>query len=577
MRLSRSLFASALLVTLAGACTDPPIDEDVFPPKGIMSGTVSYMGPLPCSKGGHVVGNAILTLFNENALPPPTGLGLSAHRLVVVPGDVLFAGVAHMIPKSTTGDLECPPEGVNVQVSAPWVIGPVDPGVYQIRAFFDYDGDWHAAFKFANMVTKGDVAGGAIANISEALTGGPVKYQGIEVGHRREDGTYFIPEDGYLAQNVAVLLAARVPINRPYFHVSEMRVGGDANGVPPTIPLPTDDQMTMPADYRLHNADPMKVHDSLYWFRFQAGLPEAEVPAASTDPFLFRLGDPFLVQRYDANKDGVIDNKDHITGTTLPVTALGPVISLTKLDRENDPSNLWRITQNVPRVLTSLVVTSPNMTTLALGLMGAVCSGSQTCVAGKCCTDATGTDCLPDKECFDVPVPLDSIRGYMRPSAVCIENAADPKSKTIIVTPHEFDQQDPPKPVVSDVEATRNDIAEQLSRHIDGVEFVYGCLPPGKFALNVIYPSTGQAWSIPNESGICMPGENPGDMTCGSRDRLESQFRTVDIAPASDPAYCNSLRERLDEYDPIREYCLTPKERAAYINGTLWGGDPDPL
>jgi hypothetical protein len=524
-----------------------------------------------------VVGNAILTLFDENALPPPTGLGLSAHRLVVVPGDVLFAGVAHMIPKSATGDLECPPEGVNVQVSAPWVVGPVDAGVYQIRAFFDYDGDWHAAFKFANMVTKGDIAGGAIANISEALSGGPVKYQGIEVGHRREDGSLFIPEDGYLAQNVAVLLAAPVPINRPYFHISEMRVGGDANGVPPTIPFPTDDQLAMPADYRLHNADPMKVHDSLYWFRFQAGLPEAEVPAASADPFLFRLGDPFLVQRYDANKDGVIDAKDHITGTTLPVTALGPVISLTKLDRENDPTNLWRITQNVPRVLTSLVVTSPNMTTLALGLMGATCSASQTCVAGKCCTDETGTDCVENKECFDVPVPLDSIIGYMRPSAVCIENAADAKSKTIIVTPYEFDLQDPPKPVVSDVEATRKDIAEQLSRSIDGVEFVYGCLPPGKFALNVIYPSTGQAWSIPNESGICMPGEAAGDMTCGDRNRLESQFRTVDIAPASDPAYCNSMRKPLNEYDAVREYCLTPKERAAYINGTLWGGDPNPL
>ena len=577
MRLSRSLIASALLVTLVGACTDPPIDEDVFPPKGIMSGTVSYMGPLPCSKGGHVVGNAILTLFNENALPPPAGLGLSAHRLVVVPGDVLFAGVAHMIPKSATGDLECPPEGVNVQVSAPWVVGPVDAGVYQIRAFFDYDGDWHAAFKFANMVTKGDIAGGAIANITEALSGGPVKYQGIEVGHRGEDGSLFIPEDGYLAQNVAVLLAARVPINRPYFHVSEMRAGGDANGVPPTIPLPTDDQLTMPSDYRLYNADPMQVHDSLYWFRFQAGLPAAEMAPASADPFLFRLGDPFLVQRYDANKDGVIDAKDHITGTVLPVIALGPVISLTKLDRENDPTNLWRITQNSPRVLTSLVVTSPNMTTLALGLMGATCSASQTCVAGRCCTDATGTDCVANKECFDVPVPLDSIRGYMRPSAVCIENAADPKSKTIIVTPHEFDQQKPPKPVVSDVEATRKDIAEQLSRSIDGVEFVYGCLPPGKFALNVIYPSTGQAWSLPNESGICMPGEAAGDMTCGDRDRLESQFRTVDIAPASDPAYCNSRREALNVYDPIREYCLTPKEREAYINGTLWGGDPNPL
>lgn len=545
MRSFLSVIASAFLVTLVGACTNPPLDEDIVPPKGIMSGTVTYIGPLPCSKDGHIVGNAVLTLFEENLLPPPTGLGLSAHRVVVVPGDVLFAGVAHQIPKN-----DCPPPGTNVQVSAPWVVGPVDPGKYQIRAFFDYDGDWHAAFKFANMVTKGDIGGGAIANPTEALSGGPVKYQGIEVGHRQENGSYVIPEDGYLAQNVVVLLAAPVPINRPYFHISEMRQGGDANGVPEPITLPTDEQIAMPADYRLFNSSTFQVHDSLYWLRFQTGLPEPERAPAVAPPFFFRLGDPLLVSRYDANKDGVIDANDHITGTTLPVVALGPIVSLTKLDRENDPDNLWRATQNKPRVLTSLVVTPPDMTTLA-GLLGL--------------------------STYDAPVPHDSIKGFIRPSAVCIEDAALRSSKTVIVTPHELDLQDPPNAVIGDEEATRKDIAEQLSRDIDGVVLAYGCLPPGKFALNVIYPATGQAWSLPNESGICMPGEKPGAGTCGARARLESQFRTLDIAPAADPAYCNSRRQPLNKEDPIRDYCLTPKEREAYINGTLWGGSPNPL
>jgi hypothetical protein len=544
-----------------------------------MSGTVSYMGPLPCSKDGHVVGNAILTLFNENALPPPTGLGLSAHRLVVVPGDVLFAGVAHMIPKNPSGDLECPPQGVNVQVSAPWVIGPVDPGVYQIRAFFDYDGDWHAAFKFANMVTKGDIAGGAIANITEALAGGPVKYQGIEVGHRAEDGSLFIPEEGYVAQNVAVLLAAPVPINRPYFHVSAMRRGRDAAGVPEPIPYPTDEDIAMPADYHLYNAATTAVSDSLYVLTFQSGLPEAEDLAARDRPFYFRLGDPFFMQRYDANRDGVIDTGDRVSGTALlggaAVVALAPIISLTKLDRENDPQNLWRATQNKPRVLTSLVVTPGEMGSIP-GLLGVTCNEGDTCVAGLCCSDPAGTTC-GTRKCFDTPVPSASMKAYVRPSAVCIEEATDRNSKTIIVTPHELDLQDTPNPTIGDVDATRRDIADQLNRNLDNVEIAYGCLPPGKFALNVIYPSTGQAWSTPNESSICMPGEAVGDGTCGQRSRFDSQFRTLDIAPAQDPAYCNSRRQPLNVYDPIREYCLTPKEREAYINGTLWGGDPNPL
>lgn len=581
MRFPKSLLASALLVTLVGGCTDVPDDTDIWEPKGVMSGTVNYIGPLPCSENGHIRGNAVLTLFNVNALPPPAGLGLSAHRIAVVPGDVLFAGVAHKIPSNPDGSLRCPEVASTVEVSAAWEVGPVDPGLYQVRGWFDYDGDWHAAFKFANMVSKGDIGGGAISNIPEALAGGPVKYTEIEVGIKQDDGkTYRIPESGWVTSNVSPVLAAPIPTNRPYFHISEMRVGGDANGVPEPIPNPSDAQITMPADYRLFNSDTFSVHDSLYWLRFQAGLPGGEVGDAMAPPFFFRLEDPpaIFAQRYDANKDGVINALDHITGTTLPVVALGPIISLTKLDVAKDTKKLWRLTQDKPRVLTSLVVTTPSMASL-VSLLGATCTDAafSTCVAGKCCDDDKGTNCKETSECYDVPVPVASLKAYIRPSGVCVQDATDPSSKTVIVTPHIKDLQDPPHAVIGDEEATRKDIAEQLSRDISGVDLAYGCLPPGKFALNVIYPSTGQAWTLPNESGICMPGEAPGDGTCGSRVKLESQFRTLDIGPASDPGYCNGQRLPMDAPDPIRDYCLTPAEHEQYMNGTLWGGEPAPL
>lgn len=589
MRFPKSLLASALLVTLVGGCTDVPDDSEVFQPKGVMSGTVNYIGPLPCSENGHIRGNAVLTLFNVNALPPPAGLGLSAHRIAVVPGDVLFAGVAYKIPSNPDGTLACPDPGSTVEVSAAWEVGPVDPGRYQVRGWFDWDGDWHAAFKFANMVTKGDIGGGAIANLAAALTGKEaVRYTEIEVGIKQDDGkTYRIPENGWVTSNVSPVLAAPITTNRPYFHISQLRRGGDANGIPEPIQNPSDDDIMMPADYQLHNAAISSVHDSLYWLMFQAGLPAAEVGNAMAPPFFFRLEDPpaIFLQRYDANKDGVIDALDHITGTTFPVVALGPIISLTKLDVANDTKKMWRMTQDKPRVLTSLVVTPPSMPTL-MSLMSITCPDDfPTCVKGQCCKNNTDKDCKPDSQCFDVPVPTDAVKAYIRPSGVCVEDATDRFSKTVIVTPHEFDQQDDPtttdkdesNKVISDPDATIKDIAEQLSRDISGVVLSFGCLPPGKFALNVIYPSTGQAWTTPNESGICMPGEAPGGGTCGSRAKLESQFRTLDIGPASDPSYCNGQRLPMDAPDPIRDYCLTPAEHEQYMNGTLWGGEPAPL
>lgn len=578
MRLRKSSLVSASLVTLLGACTDVPNDAELLPPKGVMMGTVTYVGPMPCSQNGEVVGNAILTLFNESALPPPAGLGLSAHRIAVVPGEVLFAGVAHRIPINANGERLCPEPGTTVHVSAPFEVGPIEPGVYQLRGWYDWDGDWHAAFKFANMVTKGDIAGGAIANLTEALAGHPVRYERIEIGVKGEDGIYRIPELGYIVRNVSPVLAAPITTNRPYFHVSKIRKGRDAQGVPDPLENPSGDDLVMPADYRLFDASVLSVHDSLPRLGLRAGLPDAETSAATRDPFFFHLEDPLFLQRYDANNDGKVDAEDHISGTVFPVTALGPIVSLTKIDRENDPTNLWRATQNIPRVLTSLVVTPTTMPNL-MGLMNVVCSGESfpVCVDGKCCEDITGGTCDDASECYDHPVAATEFNAYLRPSAVCIEDPSNPSSKTVIVTPHEFDQQQKPNRVIADEESTKNDIARQLNRDVANVEIAYGCLPPGKFALNVIYPSTGQAWTVPNESGICMPGEAPGDGTCGKRARLPSQFRTFDIGPAQDPGYCQGQRQPLTGRDPIRDHCLTAKEKAMYIEGTLWGGPPNPL
>jgi hypothetical protein len=515
-----------------------------------MQGVVNYVGPLPCSRDGHIVGAAVMTIFNERLLPPPTGLGLSSHRIAVVPGDVLFAGVADQIPFNANGDLACPPPGHTVTVAASWEVGPIDPGRYQVRGLYDWDGDFSAAFKMANMPTAGDVGGGALDNVTGALAGEAPKYTLIQVGNGPDgDGKYTIPENGIVVSNITVLLGLVIPTNRPYFHVSLLQRGKDASGTRPD-PEPYPERISLAADLHLFSSNSAMIHESLPTLTLAAGLPENEVAAGAAPPFYMHLDyvedafGPLFVQSYDANRDGAIDGKDHITGSSL-VPAFGPIVSLTKMDREHDVNNLWRSTQDKPRVLSSLIIGPPTANSL-LEVVG------------------YGLHLEPDW------VP--AIKAFLRPSAVCIENAADPNSKTVIVTPYEFDQSDPPNQIIN-AEATRQDIAEQLARNFDNTEIAYACLPPGIYAMNVIVPATGQAWTLPNESGNCMPGEErtngPDGPMCGARRKLESQFRYVEFGAADDPAYCNGLREHA--YGQlIRQYCLTPSEQQKFDDGTLW-------
>src|ERR1700682_2001234 len=87
------LFAAAVAL---GACESVPVDDQrsdnrLFPARGVIRGTVSYSGPHPCSRDGHIVGDAILLVFDAKTPPPPTGLANTAVNFMAVSGDRLFA------------------------------------------------------------------------------------------------------------------------------------------------------------------------------------------------------------------------------------------------------------------------------------------------------------------------------------------------------------------------------------------------------------------------------------------------------------------------------------------------------
>jgi hypothetical protein len=46
-------------------------------------------------------------------------------------------------------------------------------------------------------------------------------------------------------------------------------------------------------------------------------------------------------------------------------------------------------------------------------------------------------------------------------------------------------------------------------------EIAIGCLPTGRYGINVVYP-TGQAWTVPNEAGSCAATEGDVELPPGS-------------------------------------------------------------
>jgi hypothetical protein len=134
-----------VVAALALACEKPGVAPGLdqvctgaCPSPGVIQGTVVYTGAAR--------GDAILLLFDTQALPPPDGTGTSAAAVARVPAATLFA-------RATAGS-----EG---PFSAPYAFTQVPAGrSYQIRAFLNVSGEFDPFFDFTQQPRAGDVAGG---------------------------------------------------------------------------------------------------------------------------------------------------------------------------------------------------------------------------------------------------------------------------------------------------------------------------------------------------------------------------------------------------------------------------------
>jgi hypothetical protein len=522
-RVARGAALAGLGLLGVMACGDVPIENEL-PPGGIIEGTVVYTGPLPCTQRGHVLGAALLLVFNENLLPPPQGLGSGARSLATVSGDVLFSGVASSLPPSSKDDdtVRCPPDGgPTVTVSARFSVGPLPAGRYQVRGFYDRDGDFSPVLRIHNLPTAGDVAGGALTNAAQVLQGAQPIYQTFEIGVPDASGKLQIPRLGALIEGVTVSLGLVLPTSRPISHVAS--VLDERPGIPEGQRQTDPMAVVMPVDMRFNQSptlNPAQADREFIRLVVRPSVPEPEVSAGLAPPLSLQVGPPFTKFYLTARRNlaGAVETTPE--GSNPAIAELFPQVVFSRINDRSDPALLT--SQSDPAVIASgLVVNERILATTAA---------------------------LWDKKGIE---PVDELRVLMRPSVICTR-PLDPSSELYLVTPSFRSRPTAKDPqgevVIGNPTALRTNLAARFNKPIEKVKVVEGCLPPGKYGMNLVY-GTGQAWSLPNEAGRCrspLEVERPDNQTCKqegkpARPILMSQRFHVTLEGAQEDGYCEQI------------------------------------
>jgi hypothetical protein len=145
----------------------------------------------------------------------------------------------------------------------------------------------------------------------------------------------------------------------------------------------------------------------------------------------------------------------------------------------------------------------------------------------------------------------DHVSVLIRPAALCF----DPRRVDVgglLVTPHLVGtsadgNEHGDQPLFDAAAVSKQPIVREVRR---------GCLPKGRYAITLVYP-TGQAWTVPNELGGCAPSEGAvgprGALaSCADKPRpvlLSQGARAVlEIVDAADPSVCTA--------NPVPDACL---------------------
>lgn len=503
-----TLAALAALAVGSASCTDPDVFLPGYQaggPAGILSGTLTYAGSLPCTEAQHIVGAAVLLVFDTRLLPPPEGLGTTATSLDVVSGDKLFAGVRGRLTFNGDGKRWCPAATAKpITVTADWAVGPLEGGTFQIRGFYDLDGNFDPGFKIANLPSKGDVGGGAIENTADVLGGAAPIYREISLGND-VGGKRIIPASGSHIGGIAVTLGLPLPLERPVFYPKEVL---DESPVKNKDPL----NVKMPSDFQLatfSTFSPQATESSFIRIKLGAGVPKDEIDLAAASPFGLPVKGAtpptIFYSRQDVNGDGIINALDHVPDSEQ-IPSLFPLSIFAKLTDGDDLAN-----QAGPAVVIQGLTIHNTLFDTAFSPATLAVAEPEAIVA-------------------------------IRPAALCID-PADASKPAVLVISHDTDLA--MNKIVADEKVLADTVGLQFHRK---VTIAYACLPEGRYGVNLIY-GTGQAWSTPNEAGVCAKsepqsadGKNCAEAGGLHRARLASQTGVLTITAPTDAAYCKSHR-----------------------------------
>ncbi len=231
----RAVCVTAALLLASAGCGDPEVDDfrsaggSAPDPTGVIRGTVLYVGPRPeCEHAdeGPVrpIGRVVLTLFEHDDPPPPTGSATSAENLLTIPGSQLFSDLSDCVPEGED------PGDARIVRSTSFVWPEIElhadePRSFQIRGFYDHDEDFNPFFSATNQPTRGDVAGGAFVDVDSV----PPEYLSVDFPSERD------APDGAVNDTPIVTLGAVVSTTRPVFELGETTTPLDSEA-----PLPND-------------------------------------------------------------------------------------------------------------------------------------------------------------------------------------------------------------------------------------------------------------------------------------------------------------------------------------------------
>jgi hypothetical protein len=590
------LFLPLVLAGIAAACgsvpseTEPPPLGREVAPAGALRGTLIYSGPHPCSSNGHIVGAAIIYVFDRRNLPPPNGLATTPVNFGVVTGDALFPAE----PRNTTASTYCPSQnGITdtITSNSAFAISPVPGGEYVVQSFYDYTGDYLPNFSFSDLPEMGDIGGGVVDTMDALKPGnaGNPNYQPIflpvDIGtpEALPDGAveggipnFTVPPQGFIADNLTVTVGATITTPRPYFYAGGMAVSLDGSGALVATEKQTSDKpaatlanistaitktkdaapiLTIPQDITLFAApSPANSMSQMVVNNFEskfprlilhAGVPATEAPVAAAKPFHFQVSLPGAMPPPFPGTFSVWQNAlfDAVKKVWVPqdipegggVASLWPLVVLSKLDTSTDPLGIKAQGD----------ATHPVIVVQGITLLGGDGTDDPTMgdsLFNTASAEAFGTLFNPAAG-LPVVFAQDHLTVLLRPAAICFDtlfDANNPDKRGTLITPHLLAQTADIPPAADEQPIVPPSLlsSPQIAALVKGIP-VQGCLPTGRYSINVVYPD-GQAWTVPNEAGVCASAEgstNYDKLTCTIMPRpvLRSQGEraVVEITPAA--------------------------------------------